>query len=134
MLLYLIEIFTKHTLLYLLIISIFSVLKDQDSRGVDYDVDVQGGFDETGARNRVLNHPNNYRFQQQRYQQQTVGYGKAALAHPLQAGAIQSPFNNYPGIHQNYHPNPNIVNNNGQYFIQPQQPDPHPLYNRRRGL
>ena len=109
------------------------ILQDQDSHEVDYDVDVQGGFDETGVRERAVNNHNNYRFQQHRNQQQTAAYGKAAIAEPLRAGALQNAFN-YPGIHPNYHPNPNIMNNNGQFFIQPQQPNSHQLYNNRRGL
>ena len=35
------------------------LLQDQDSHEVDYDVDVQGGFDETGVRERAVNNHNN---------------------------------------------------------------------------
>jgi hypothetical protein len=94
--------------------------KDQDSLDVVYDADVHGAFEETAPRGRAMNNGNNYRFQQNhRNQQQAVAYNKAALAQPMRAGVVQSPYN-YPGIHPNY-PNQNMVNNNGQYFIQQQQ-------------
>ena len=85
-----------------------------------------------------MNTGNNYRFQQNhRNQQQAVAYNKAALAEPMRAGVLQSPYN-YPAIHPNY-PNQNMVNHNGQYFIQQQHPQQHPQQQQaqqyyRRGL
>ena len=90
-------------------IIIFSVIQDQDSHDVEYEGDVHGAFEETAPRGREMNNGNNYRFQQNhRNQQQAVAYNKAALAEPMRAGVVQSPYN-YPGIHPNY-PNQNAVN------------------------
>ena len=106
-------------------------MQEQDSHDVEYDVDVHGAQDETAPRGREMNNIDNYRYQQNnRNQQQAVAYNKAVLAQPMRAGAIQSPYN-YPGIRPNY-PNHDMVNHNGQYFIQQQQQHPQQYY--RRGL
>ena len=89
---------------------------------VAYDEDVHGSFDETAPRVNALNNGNNYDHLQQhhRNQQQAAAFGKAALAEPLRAGVLQSPYNYPGGINPNYH-NQNILNRNGQYYLHPQQ-------------
>ena len=86
-----------------------------------------------------MNPANHYQFQQNaRNQQQAVAFNKAALAEPMRAaGVIQSPYN-YPAIQPNY-PNQNMVNHNGQYYIQQhqqqqQQQQQAQLQHYRRGL
>ena len=90
---------------------------------------MHGSFDDTGPRGSQLLQGSPYHLQQhQLNQQQAAALGKVAMAEPMRAGFVQRPYNNYQGIHPNY-PNKNVINHNGRYLAQPQQPQQY-----RRGL
>ena len=117
---------------------------DNDNEEVDYEADMHGEeLDDTAPRQSVLINQNDNHRLQQHHQNQAAAYAKSALAEPMRAGVLQHPYNYPAAIHPNY-VNPNLVNNNGQYFIQ-QQPQQKlqprqqlqqrpPQYYNRRGL